>query len=107
VIGAPAEAGGEVLVAERGGHVRVVDAATGVVKRDHDLRAAVVGGHVADGARVGAALSDGRVWVHLQGVGTLVDGTLGGTVRVAPAALGGGAWAVPAIGGTVGVFELP
>ncbi|HVG94770.1 MAG TPA: PQQ-binding-like beta-propeller repeat protein [Planctomycetota bacterium] len=107
VIGAPAEAGGVVLVAERGGHVRVVDAATGVVKGDHDLSAAVVGSLVADGGRVGAALADGRVWIHAPGVGTLVDGTLGGTLRVAPAPLGGGAWAVPAAGGTIGVFSFP
>jgi outer membrane protein assembly factor BamB len=107
VLGHPAEAGGEVYVGERSGHVRVVDAASGVVKRDHDLGSAPVGGLVAARGRVVAALSDGRVWVHEPGKGTLVDGALGGTLRLAPVVLGDGALAVPTAGGTIGVFDPP
>ena len=90
----------------RAGFAAVV-AADGAAKGVHELGSVPRDGLAAVGARLAAALSDGRLWVYDVAAQTvIVDAPLEGTARLAPADLGDGSVAVPANGNGLAVVPL-
>lgn len=107
VVGRPAVAAGVVAIADRTGRVRIFGAADGAAKGVHELGSVPRDGLAAVGARLAAALSDGRLWVYDVAAQTvIVDAPLEGTARLAPADLGDGSVAVPANGNGLAVVPL-
>jgi hypothetical protein len=107
-VGAPAEAGDYVAVADRRGLVRLFAVADGTPRGERDAGAALVGALQAFDGRLAATLADGRVWVWSAASDAVVlDLALKGTAKVPPVRLTDGTLVVPAGPNGISAFLLP
>ncbi len=107
-VGAPAEAGDLVAVADRRGLVRLFAVADGTPRGERDAGAALVGTLQAFDGRLAATLVDGRVWVWSAPADAVVlDVGLKGTAKLPPVRLADGTLVVPAGANGLVAFPMP